>query len=260
MQKRNTVSAGMDHDSNHDRRSIQVIERAAAILRALQSGSGGLSLGEISKTVELPRSTVQRIVDALAKEGLVIASSSGSGVRLGPALIPLGAATRYPLTEMARPTLENLAQRTGESVDLSIANQVRMVFLDQIASTHRLSAVSAIGVSFPLHCSANGKAALALMTGEELARTRKSLALSAFTKNTITSWEALEKELEEIRRSGIAYDREEQSAGICAIAKGFRLPTGELASISIPVPSVRFGASEAMLAEAIESECRLFSK
>lgn len=260
MHTKNATHPGMSVSNSAERGRIQVIERAAAIMRTLQKSSGGLSLGEIGKAVELPRSTVQRIVDALAKEGLVIASSSVSGVRLGPALIPLGAATRYPLTELARPMLESLAARTGESVDLSIANQARMVFLDQIASTHRLSAVSAVGVSFPLHCSANGKAALALMSSDELARTKKLLTLSRFTKNTVISWDALEKELDEIRRTGLAYDREEQSAGICAIAKGFCLPTGELAAISIPVPSVRFGASEAMLAEAIESECRLFAK
>ena len=146
-----------------ERQGVQVIARAAALLRALEKHPDGLSLGELARALALPRSTVQRIVDALDREGLVIAASAASGVRLGPALLALAAATRFHIAEVARQTLEALAKECGETVDLSLADQDKVVFIDQVAGTHRLTAVSALGVSFPLHSSANGKAVLAAM-------------------------------------------------------------------------------------------------
>ena len=75
-----------DSEKAISRNGIQVIARAAAVLRALKDDPTGLSLGQIAERVALPRSTVQRIVAALQDERLVISSNQGSGIRLGPEL------------------------------------------------------------------------------------------------------------------------------------------------------------------------------
>lgn len=243
-----------------DRHSIQVIERAASILRTLQKSSGGLSLGEIAKAVPLPRSTVQRIVDALANERMVIATSQNHGVRLGPALIGLGKAIRFPVAEVARPILEALAKKTWETVDLSIFSRDKMVFVDQIAGNHRLAAVSATGVPFPLHCSANGKAALAQLSDEQLHKVRKHLTLERYTSNTLTSWDELQGQLTEIRKTGLSFDREEHSLGICAVGSALRMPDGEIIAISIPVPALRFSSNELALCSALQSSVKAVQK
>lgn len=237
-----------------ERRSIQVISRAATILRALEKHPKGLSLGEIAKLVALPRSTVQRIVDALDRENLLIASSAAHGVRLGPALLPLAAATHFEVADLMRPTLEALTRETGESVDLAVIDQDKVVFVDQVTGKYRLSAVSAVGVSFPLHCSANGKAALAAMDKAELARLRKYMALVPHTPHTIRTWDELERDIAQIRAAGVALDHEENSIGICAAAIAFRTPAGELAAISIPVPSQRFAAKEEALVSLLQRQ------
>ena len=238
-----------------ERQSVQVIARAASIMRALERNPDGLSLGEIAKLVNLSRSTVQRIVDALDRENLVLASSTGRGVRLGPALIRLAKAARLELREMARATMETLAQETGETVDLCLADNEKVVFVDQVEGTHRLMAVSGIGQSFPLHCSANGKAILAAYDETKFARLKKKLKLTRQTGNTIVSWATLEKELDQIRKSGVAYDREENSEGISAIAMTLKGPDGQLAAISMPVPTSRFEESEAVLVRALSHHC-----
>jgi IclR family transcriptional regulator, acetate operon repressor len=235
----------------NERQGIQVIARAAAVLRALEKRSEGLSLGELAKAVDLPRSTVQRIVDALDNEGLVLAASSTSGVRLGPALLGLAAATRFHIAEASRETLEALARDCGETVDLSLVDQNKVVFIDQVAGTHRLTALSAIGLSFPLHSSANGKAVLAAMPDDEIAKLRKRLRLTAMTPNTITTWDRLDREIDAVRQSGVAYDREENSLGISAVSVAIKSPAGEVAAISIPVPTQRFADSEDELTRAI---------
>ena len=78
-------------DNSAPRSGVQVIARAAAVLRKLQDHPAGLTLGELAKLLKLPRSTVQRIVEALADENFVIAASPTRGVRLGPALLALAA-------------------------------------------------------------------------------------------------------------------------------------------------------------------------
>lgn len=234
---------------------IQVIERAASILRTLERNRGGVSLGEIAKEVDLPRSTVQRIVDALDVEGLVIASTAKTGVRLGPAILRLASATRFEIAELARNTLEKLSKDTGETVDLAVFDQDKVVFVDQIPGSHRLTALSGVGLSFPLHSSANGKAILAALEASELAKMKKRIKLTRLTQNTMTSWDAIERDLAEIREKHVAFDREENSLGICAVAMAITSPTGEMAAISLPVPTHRFLESEATLVRKLKSSC-----
>ena len=91
---------------------IQVIARAARILRVLRDAQGGMSLGQIADAVELPRSTVQRIVGALQEERLVIASLQGGGLRIGPEMQSFANAARYNIAESCRLLLTELSQET----------------------------------------------------------------------------------------------------------------------------------------------------
>jgi DNA-binding IclR family transcriptional regulator len=134
--------------------SIQVITRAINVLRALEGEPDGLSLGQIALRVGLARSTVQRIVDALRAEQFVIAASPTAGVRLGPALIRLAASASVEFDQITRPIMSDLSQAVGETVDLSVLKGNVAIFTDQVQGVHRLRAVSAIGETFPLHCTA----------------------------------------------------------------------------------------------------------
>lgn len=231
---------------SQSRQGIQVIARAAAVLRALEDEPEGLSLGQIAERVGLARSTVQRIVGALAAEQLLIAASPTSGVKLGPALIRLASAANVDVEQLLRPTLVSLSQSLKETVDLSVLKGQTLVFIDQVPGAHRLRAVSAIGETFPLHCTANGKALLALLPGEEW-RKHVGRTLPAHTPNTITGMEALERELEKVRERQIAFDREEHTEGISAVGCAFYDPYGRALAVSIPVPSARFGRLEKRL-------------
>lgn len=170
-------------------------------MRLLERHPEGLSLGAIAKEIELARSTVQRIVGALIRERFLIAGTSGVGVRLGPGLVSLGSAARSHIHAVIRPHLQKLSSRLGETVDLSIRDGQVVVFIDQaISDERRLRAVSAVGLSFPLHCCANGKALLAAMDDSALAKLVPLLRLEQLTGNTITSREQLLEELETVRR------------------------------------------------------------
>jgi DNA-binding IclR family transcriptional regulator len=234
-----------------DRNGVQVIARAAEILRTLE-GSDGMSLGQLAGRVGLPKSTVQRIIAALDSENFVVWASPGGRLRLGPGLVRIAHSIRFPIAETARPYLRELSEETGETVDLAVLDGNKAVFVDQIPGSQRLRAVSAIGVSFPLHCTANGKAMLAAMGNEELSQMKKRIQLTAFTENSIRSWDKLEQELLRIRKTGIAYDREEHSIGISAIGTAIIGFEGEIAAITIPTPTVRFAKKETELTKALQ--------
>lgn len=217
---------------------IQVIARAASILRAVRARPDGLSLGQIAERVDLPRSTVQRIVGALTSEGFLMAASPTGRVRLGPAILSLAAHSKIDVVEIAHPFLKHVAEQTQETIDLSILRHERAVFLDQIVGSQRLRAVSAVGEVFPLHCSANGKACLSLLSDSQVASILKD-PLPPYTDNTIRSVKDLCAQLDEVRRTGLAFNFEEHTVGISAIGTGFRDSSGNIYAISSPAPTHR---------------------
>jgi len=177
------------------KQGIQVITRAAKVLRSLEGEAGGLTLGQIAQRVGLARSTVQRIVDALREEQFVIAASPTSGVRLGPALIRLAASASVDFDHVTRPFMTSLSHAIGETVDLSVLKGRSAVFTDQVQGRHRLRTVSAVGESFPLYCTANGKAILSLLSNEQVDRLI-SPQMPRLTANTITKRADLLKAIE----------------------------------------------------------------
>lgn len=249
------ISQGKTSHARRSQLGVQVIARAAEVLRALEGSEQGLSLGQLAKQLELPKSTVQRIVAALDRENFVIAASLQAGVRLGPALARIAQSVRFELVEVVRPYLEQLAQRTGETVDLAVLDGSKAVFVDHIEGSQRLRAVSAIGISFPLHCSANGKAMLAALDDRSLLQLKKTIEFKRFTPNSICTWSQLDAELKEVRKAGIAFDLEEHTLGISAVGASIVGPEGENAAISVPTPSVRFAEKKKEIEAAIK-DCR----
>lgn len=230
------------------RNGIQVIGRAAAVLRTLRDDPTGMSLGQIAERVGLARSTVQRIVAALQDERLVIMLGNG-GFRLGPEVTSLAKAASFDTVEVCRPCLLELAQSTGETADLSVLRGEQVIFLDQVPGSHRLRTISAVGDVFPLTTTANGKAALSLLAAEE-ARARASREWSKAGLDD--RWSELGPELEKIRADGLAYDLNEHTEGICAVGTAFRAPGGGIHAISVPVPATRFDRER----ERVETELR----
>ena len=227
-----------------DASSIQVISKAIAVLKACDALGPGLSLGEIAKYVGMPRSTVQRIVQSLTEGGFLVSQGRSRSIALGPDLLAMGADATNNVFELAHPFLKSLAEETGETVDLARLNHDHMVFIDQVAGAHRLRAVSAVGDTFPLHCTANGKAALALLGEEQLQQVLR-VRLAFHTQNTIVESGLLLADINHIKTTKVAIDREEHSLGICAIGTGFTDKARQIYAVSIPIPAVRFDAMRA---------------
>lgn len=228
---------------------IQVISRAADVLRALKHDNGGLSLGKIAERVGLPRSTVQRIVNALIKERLVMMSTANSGLKLGPEIQSLALAGRIDVAELVRPILVQMSKDSGETIDLALFRNGQMVFVDQVVGSHRLRAVSSVGEVFPMSSTANGKAVLALMP-ETMAN---EIIKTECQYNSRRTPAIVGAEVAKVRRTDMAFDRDEHTDGISAVGAAFADPLGLLYAISIPVPSRRFDTNTDTLTAVLKA-------
>lgn len=250
-----TTAPESEDDSSRTQNPVQVITRVADILRALEGEPDGLSLAQIAARVGLARSTVHRLTVGLTAEGFVIPASPNGRVRLGPALARLGVASRRELKEELEPFVKRLAEAVEETVDVAVLDGASVRFIDQIEGAHRLRAVSRVGDRFPLHCSANGKALLAALPREQAEKLLPP-RLEAFTPHTITARAALGLELDRVAADGYAFDREEHTLGICAVASVVRDAAGAAAALTVVVPTQRFTGNEQYFVDQLLRVCR----
>ncbi|WP_204355869.1 IclR family transcriptional regulator [Marinobacter bohaiensis] len=216
----------------------QVVARAAAVLKALETQAHGMSLGEIAKQTGLPRTTVHRLVASLEGQQLVITTTNG--IRLGPALARLAAAAHVDVADIARPAMEVLGRRTRETVDLSVYRDGHAILVAQYGSDQELRVISAVGTAFPLHCTAHGKALLAEMAVDDCASVLAERPLERRTANTLTDHEAIRATLDNIRSEGVAYDCEEHANGVCGLGVTLKCGGAEHYALSLAVPRTRF--------------------
>ena len=223
---------------------VQVIARVAQVLRALGNEPRGLSLTQLAQRLDLPRSTVQRIVTALVSEGLLASASPKGGVRLGPEFVRLAATSRLDLWREVEPFMQEIFKAIGETVDCAILDGQTVRVVAVIPAQHQLRAVADAGTTFPVHCSSKGKALLAEFDHETLMRMLPA-KLKRLTPNTEIRRDVLLNEIEQVRMAGVAFDIEGTTVGICAVAIALWDPMGSLVAISVAVPTQRFEAQRA---------------
>lgn len=199
-----------------------MLRRAAAALDEIAAAPGQMRLADLGPALGLAKSTARRLLVGLVEVGFARVDDQGRFL-LGDRLLALGGADHARLAAAFRPTLEGLAEATGETVDLSVLQGQQMLFIDQVESAHRLRAVSAIGVRFPLDSTANGRAALELLADEGLSH------------------------------SGIAFDRDDHTVGISAAGIAGRSAGGHVVAISVPAPTERFTANENRIVTALRA-------
>ncbi|MGD1284189.1 IclR family transcriptional regulator [Mycobacterium seoulense] len=224
---------------------IQVLRRAAAALDEIAAEPGRLRLVDLGERLGLAKSTARRLLVGLVEVGLASVDTQGR-FSLGDRLLGFGHSDGAHIAAAFRPTIERVAYATdGETVDLSVLRGQRMWFVDQIESSHRLRAVSAVGVRFPMESTANGKAALAALEEGE--------ANAVISRLGSEARERLRTEIAEIRRTGIAFDRDEHTPGISAAAVARRTMGDNLVAISVPAPTERFLEKEQRIVAALHA-------
>lgn len=235
-------------EADSDTSGKQVIARAAAVLKTLEGQAQGLTIAEITRASDLPRTTAQRIVTALQAQQMVVAVDSR--IRLGPAITRLAGSTFLDVVGIARPHIEALSRETRETVNLSVLRGNHAVLVDQVPSDHQLRVVTSVGTALELPCTAHGKALLAEMSDDEIQQ-RLGAGWERKTPRTIATMAALAKELAVIRRAGVSYDDGEHLVGVSGVGITFSTSTVERYALSVVMPAVRFEAARSEITNGI---------
>ncbi len=142
---------------------VQSLKRAFDILRTVAAQPKGTSLADIARQAALPKSTVSRMLSTLETIGAVERVVQPEGFRIGDLIVTLAAQVAYPrsLVALARPYMQELAQRSGETVSLSMPDGDAALTVDQIDSWREWQLRNWIGKRLPLYCTSDGKLYLA---------------------------------------------------------------------------------------------------
>ncbi len=220
--------------------NLQSVNRA---LRALELIAEERELGvtELGRRLGVHKATASRLVATLAERGLVERDPLTEKYRLGFGLIRLAGAAMasLDLVRTARPILEDLADRTRETVNLGVLSGDAVVYIDQVTGTRSIVAVSWVGRRTPLHCTSNGKVLLAFLGDKERDRLLAG-PLDNPTPRSVVKPADLRTQLEEVRVRGYAQTMEELEEGLNAVAAPVRRGDGEVvAALSVSGPAFR---------------------
>lgn len=221
---------------------LQSVDRAIAVLRILaRTGSAGVT--EVAEEMGVHKSTISRLLKALEAQGM--AQSSGRGkYQLGLGILHLANAIpmRLDLTREARPVLEALAAKFGETVNLAVLSSNHVVNIDEAFGPSTLAATQNwMGRLTPIHATSSGKVFLASLSPAQRSRILTDLGMPAVTQQTITSRQELEEQLLTVAQRGYATVRGELEDGLNGIAVPIRGHEGTvIGAVSIAGPSFRF--------------------
>jgi DNA-binding IclR family transcriptional regulator len=220
--------------------TVQSIDRAFAVLRSLTSGPAGVT--QLADQVELPKSTVSRLLSTLEELGVVEQVTAGGNYRIGPGLIEIATAVMpgRSLVAAARPHLVELARRTGEAAGLSVPDGRMAHYVDQADSDNQVQVRDWTGERIVMHAVSSGLVFLAWAEPAFVDAYLKG-PLQAFTSRTITDPATLRRRLAEIREAGFAWVFEEFSDGANSVAAPIRNERGDvIAAIHSHGPAHRF--------------------
>lgn len=216
---------------------VQSIERAFLLLRALAVEPAGVT--ELAGRVDLPKSTVARLLQALETEGAVERDDSAS-YRIGTVVADLfGGNPRRSLIASARPYLIGLSADIGEAAGLEVYENGWVQFIDQVVSDHDVQVRDWTGESGLAHALPTGIVMLAHLGAGEVERFLRE-PLEELTPNTVTDPAALRERIVQTRSAGYLWCFEEFALGINSVAAPVFGPDGIVAALQVHGPTYRF--------------------
>lgn len=232
---------------NQNTNPIQSLSRALNILEILSDHPRGLALTELAKHVDLSKSTVHRFLVSLSESGYVYKESSTNKYRLTLRMFEVGSKAVHSLNilEIARPWLDHLAEVTNETIHLVLHENTNVVYIYKYnITTAAINIASEIGNCSPIYCTGVGKAILAHLPPDEIARIWNESNIIRYTENTITEYEDMLVELARVRRYNYAQDNQEHERSVsCIAAPIFDYSGRPKYALSITAPTVRMTES-----------------
>lgn len=221
-----------------DRRTV--LGKVMIVLHAFTIDDHGVSLAELARRTDLPKASLHRIATDLV--GVRLLERTPAGYRLGGQLFELGmrASVERSLVEVAIPFMEDLYERTHETVHFGIRDGMEVIYLTKIGGHRQAAAPSRVGGRMPLYCTAIGRSLLAWAEPEVVNRVLTG-PLPRRTPRTVSTPGMLRQQLDRVIAEGVSFEYEESAPGIvCVGAPIFESEGRVVAGISVTGPAPGF--------------------
>ncbi len=242
---------------------VKSADRAFQILRCISETSDGMNHKELSDALRIPGSSLSALLSNLVDREYLSLDHLSRRYQMGPEILYL--AGRYlaglDIVAIGQPILKSLVAATKESALLAVKKNDHIQIVMRENCSESIQRVIEVGEQTPLYATAAGKAILAHLDEEDIKSYFSSVTLKPLTHKTITDKAVLMAQIEKIRAGAIAYCHRENDEHIIAMAAPvFDLHGSPVASITVPVPSVRFvREKEKTIAPALREAAKTFS-
>ncbi|MEV5689137.1 IclR family transcriptional regulator [Streptomyces sp. NPDC052164] len=225
-------------------RLVPAVTRAFDILELFLEGDGTLSAPDVTRRLQLPRTTVHELLTTLAARSYLVAVPEQPGrYRLGVRTYQLGSryAEQLDLAAEGQQVARDVAETCDETVHVAVLEDADVIYIAKVDSTHAVRMVSAAGRRLPAHCTSVGKMLLASLPETELRARIEGREFDRMTPDSITDPDELHAALADVRERGIAVEHRESNPDVSCVAAPVRDSTGRVvAALSISVPVIRW--------------------
>jgi IclR family transcriptional regulator, KDG regulon repressor len=222
--------------------TVQSVERTLDIIESLSEYKTGVGVTTLSKELKLHKSTVHRLLTTLMLRKYVEQDPETSKYKLGMRLFELGNAvlSKLDIRQHAMPYLRQLWRTTGETIQLAIVDQYKVLYVDVLETLERVGVKSNVGERVPLHCSAPGKVWLASLPDDRMGEVLKLVKYEPFTPYTIDNIDKLKASVAQAKELGYSIDNQESSTDLISVASAVRNYRGRvIACVAITAPALR---------------------
>jgi DNA-binding IclR family transcriptional regulator len=223
---------------------VKSLAKALRILDTVGRFQHGTSIASLSKELKMGKSTVHRLLATLREFDLIWLDPTTSNYALGSRILRWSdlLVQQNLLVRHGLPVLRDLVSVGRETANLAVLDGADVLYMAQFESMERLRMSEAVGTRQPAHSTALGKALLASLPEEQFDQLYGKLdVLKSPTASTITDPRHLKEHLQKVRNEGLAYDFEENVAGVVCLGTVVRNFTGRaIAAMSVSMPIQRF--------------------
>jgi DNA-binding IclR family transcriptional regulator len=214
---------------------LPAVDRAINLFELLASSESGLTLSELSRKLNMPKSTMHYLIYTLASRGYLQRTSNGRhslGMRFAD--VASASTAELNLSVLATPYLRQISVQLNLTALLAVLRGAEAVIIAKVTSAQDAGGGAWVGRHIDLHCTAQGKALIAGLPDQELTKLLGGRELANFTPRTISSLSSLKSHLMEVRMNGYAVNDEEQVHGVRAVASPVFDPRGVvIAAVSV---------------------------
>lgn len=225
-----------------DRYIIPSVVRALRILETFSLQKSTYTNAELSRKLDLNKSSVTRLLYSLEKARFVKRDKKSGEYQLTHKIYQVGRVyiKQVDFHTVSMPILKELSAKCGEACHLGFLDEMKVLYLDWVESTRPVSLASITGKKLPAFCTGIGKIFLAHMDEKTLASYFRQIELTRYTANTITNPEILKKQLRQVRSQGYALDNAEFEPDVISVSASIRDEAGDVvAGISVAGPVFR---------------------